>query len=266
MKIIRICDIRKKVELDENINGSIALSKVRFIFKLFNVMTKQEVIFLKIAREKRGALSDLNILFKKYFNNPGLTYIEKINSIFNDLFHTDKLNVTNENILEIFKNINKYIKSQTESIIEIEPGFYNLSQLKEKIGYTFNSNTGKVIINKPYIIRPKSSELLESHGDLYEIISKANILGKYGEINIHLRELNSQYLIEVPKKYLSPILYNLEIDGGGKFFGEIIKKELTRLDFIPLSGRTNELNFSFTDCDGNPLEINSEVSVELLAD
>ena len=265
MKIIRICDIRNKAELYENISGSIALSKVRFIFKLFNINTEQEVIFLKTSREKRSTLSDLDLLFKKYFNNPGLDDIEKINSIFNDLFHSDKLNITNENIMEIFKNINEYIKKQTEKTITISPGFYNLSQLKEKIGYTFNFNTGKVIINKPYIMRPTSSKLLESHGDLFEIISKANILGRYGEINIHLRELNSQYLINVPNKYLTPILYNLEIDGS-KFFGEIIKKELTRLDFIPLHGETNELNFSFTDCNGKPLKINSEVSVELLAD
>ena len=51
---------------------------------------------------------------------------------------------------------------------------------------------------------------------------------------------------------------------GGRFFGEITKKELTRLDFIPLRGEVNELNFSFTDCEGNPIEINSEVSVELM--
>ena len=266
MKIIRICDIRNKVELNENITGSIALSKVKFIFKLFNINTNQEVVFLKTTtRQKRSTLSELDILFKKHFNNPQLQYVEKINSIFNDLFHSDKLNITNENIMEIFKNINNYIKDNTEKTITILPGFYNLSQLKEKIGYEFNLNTGKVIINKPYIMRPSSSKSLESHGDLFEIISKANILGRYGEINIHLRELNSQYLINVPNKYLSPILYNLEIDGS-KFFGEIIKKELTRLDFIPLHGETNELNFSFTDCNGKPLEINSEVSVELLAD
>ena len=242
MKIIRICDIRKRVELDENIKGSIALSKVRFVFKLFNIKTKQSVIFLKITREKRSTLSYLNQLFKKHFDNPGLDDIEKINSVFNDLFHSDKLNVTNENILKIFNNIEKYIKDQTEKTIEIQPGFYNLSQLKEKIGYTFNPNTGKVIIDKPYIMKPSSSKSIESHGDLYEIISKANILGKYGEINIRLRELNLKYLIEIPKKYGNPILYNLEIEGS-KFFGEIIKKELTRLDFIPLLGETNELNF-----------------------
>ena len=266
MKIIRICDIRNKVELNENITGSIALSKVKFIFKLFNINTNQEVVFLKTTtRQKRSTLSELDILFKKHFNNPQLQYVEKINSIFNDLFHSDKLNITNENIMEIFKNINNYIKDNTEKTITILPGFYNLSQLKEKIGYEFNLNTGKVIINKPYIMRPSSSKSLESHGDLFEIISKANILGRYGEINIHLRELNSHYIINVPNKYLTPILYNLEIDGS-KFFGEIIKKELTRLDFIPLHGETNELNFSFTDCNGKPLEINSEVSVELLAD
>ena len=265
MKIIRICDIRNKVELNENITGSIALSKVKFIFKLFNINTNQEVVFLKSSRQKRSTITQLNILFKQHFFNPQLQYIEKINSTFNDLFHSDKLNVTNENVMEIFKNINNYVKDNTEKTITILPAFYNLSQLKEKIGYEFNINTGKVIINKPYIMRPSLSKSLESHGDLFEIISKANILGRYGEINIHLRELNSQYLINVPNKYLSPILYNLEIDGS-KFFGEIIKKELTRLDFIPLHGETNELNFSFTDCNGKPLEINSEVSVELLAD
>ena len=94
-------------------------------------------------------------------------------------------------------------------------------------------------------MRPTSSKSLESHGDLYDIISKANIFGKYGEINIHLRELNSQHLIEIPKEYGSPILYNMEIiDNEGRFFGEIMKKELTRLDFIPLRGEINELNFS----------------------
>ena len=197
MKIIRICDIRKKVELDENISGSIALSKVRFIFKLFNIMTKQKVIYLKIKREKRSALSFLNNLFKKHFDNPGLNDIEKINSTFNDLFHTSQLIVTNENVLEIFNNIDKYIKTQTNNTIEILPGFYNLSQLKEKIGFTFNENTGKVVIDKPYIMRPSSSSSLESYGDLYEIISNANILGRYGEINIHLKELNSNYLKEI---------------------------------------------------------------------
>ena len=45
MKIIRIYDSRKRVELDENISGSVALSKVRFVFKLFNIKTEQEVIF-----------------------------------------------------------------------------------------------------------------------------------------------------------------------------------------------------------------------------
>ena len=89
-------------------------------------------------------------------------------------------------------------------------------------------------------MRPTSSKSLESHGDLYDIISKANILGKYGEINIYLRELNSQYLIEIPNKYGSPILYNMEIiDNEGRFFGEIMKKELTR--FIPLRREINLL-------------------------
>ena len=114
-------------------------------------------------------------------------------------------------------------------------------------------------------MRPSSSKLLESHGEIYNIISQANILGRYCIINIHLRELDSQYLIEVPKKYGSPILYNMEMDEG-RFFGEIMKKELTCLDFIPLRGEINELNFSFTDYEGNSIEINSEVSVELLVD
>ena len=57
----------------------------------------------------------------------------------------------------------------------------------------------------------------------------------------------------------------MEMDEG-RFFGEIMQKELTRLDFIPLRGDINELNFSFTDCEGNSIEINSEVSVELLVD
>ena len=264
MKIIRICDIREKVELDENIKGSIALSKVRFIFKQFNIRTKQEVLFLKITREKRSTISYLNQLFKKHFNNPGLDDIEKINSVFNDLLHSDKLNVTNENILKIYNNIEKYIKDQIDKTIIINPGFYNLSQLKDKIGYTFNSNTGKVIIDKPYIMRPHLSKSIESHGDLYDIISNANILGRYGEINIHLKELNSKYLKEIPNRNGYPILYNLEIEGS-KFFGEIIKKELTRLDFIPIH-ETNELNFSFTDCEGKVIEINTEVSIEILSD
>ena len=46
MKIIRICDVRKRVELRENISGSIALSKVRFVFKNFNINTEQKIIFL----------------------------------------------------------------------------------------------------------------------------------------------------------------------------------------------------------------------------
>ena len=35
------------------------------------------------------------------------------------------------------------------------------------------------------------------------------------------------------------------IDNEGRFFGEIMKKELTRLDFIPLRREINELNFYF---------------------
>ena len=120
-------------------------------------------------------------------------------------------------------------------------------------------------MNKPYIMRPTSSKSLESHGDLFEIISKANILGKYNDINIHLRELNPKYSINMPNNYLDPILYNLNItDNNGRFFGEIMQDKLTRLDFIPLFDSVNELNFSFTDCDGNPLEINKKVSVELM--
>ena len=77
------------------------------------------------------------------------------------------------------------------------------------------------------IIRPISSKLVESPGELYNIISQANILGKYGIISIHLREINSQYLIEVPKKYGSSILYNIEIvDNEGRFFGEIMKNRI----------------------------------------
>ena len=155
-----------------------ALSKVRFVFKLFNIKTEQEVIFLTQSRPRRGALVKLNVvaeldlLFKKHFNEKtrGLDDIEKIYSIFNDLFHSNKLNVTNENVLEIFGNINEYIERQTESVIKISPGFYDLNKLKEKIGYTFYSNTAKVIINRPYIMRPISSKSLESHGDLYDII------------------------------------------------------------------------------------------------
>ena len=82
MKIIRICDSRKRVELDENISGSVALSKVRFVFKLFNIKTEQEVIFFTQSRQRRGVLVKLNVvteldlLFKKHFNDPGLDDIE----------------------------------------------------------------------------------------------------------------------------------------------------------------------------------------------
>ena len=125
----------------------------------------------------------------------------------------------------------------------------------------------RVEIVNVQIINVQDCRSLESHGELYNIISQANILGRYGIINIHLRELDSQYLIEVPEKYGSPILYNMEMEmDEGRFFGEIMQKELTRLDFIPLRGEINELNFSFTDCEGNSIEINSEVSVELLVD
>ena len=64
------------------------------------------------SRPRRGVLVKLNVvteldlLFKKHFNETsrGLDDIEKINSIFNDLFHSNKLNV---NVLEIFGNINE---------------------------------------------------------------------------------------------------------------------------------------------------------------
>ena len=46
MKIIRIYDIRKRVELRENINESMALSKERFVFKDYNINTEQKIIFL----------------------------------------------------------------------------------------------------------------------------------------------------------------------------------------------------------------------------
>ena len=63
MKIIRICDVRKKVELRENISGSIALSKERFVFKNFNINTEQKIIFLSQSnRPRRG------VLLKKNFN------------------------------------------------------------------------------------------------------------------------------------------------------------------------------------------------------
>ena len=278
MKIFRLGDVRKRVELRENISGSIALSKVRFVFKNFNINTEQKIIFLSQSNrprrgvlEKINVLTELDILFQKHFNEitRGLDDIEKINSIFNELFHSNKLNITNENVLEIFGNINEYIIKHTESEVTISPGFYTLSSLQKLVGtkFTFNKNTGKVTIKEPNIIRPSSSRSLESHGELYNIISQANILGRYGIINIHLRELDSQYLIEVPEKYGSPILYNMEMEmDEGRFFGEIMQKELTRLDFIPLRGEINELNFSFTDCEGNSIEINSEVSVELLVD
>ena len=268
MKVIRIKDIRERAEFKENISGSIAISKVRFVFKLFNINTEQEVLFLKSSRERRSTkTSDLYYLFEKYFKNPGLTYIEKINSTFNELFHSNQLIVTNENILAIFNNINDYVKKETEKTIKIKPGFYDLNELQKKIGYTFDQNTSKITMDKPYIMRPSSSKSLESHGDLYEVISKANILGKYNEINIHLNELNPKYSIDLPNKYLDPILYNLNItDNNGRFFGEIMLDKLTRLDFIPLRGEVNELNFSFTDCDGKPLKINTEVSIELLVD
>ena len=132
MKNIRICDIRKRVELRENISGSIALSKVRFVFKNVNINTEQKIIFLSQSnRQRRGVLvklnvlTELDILFKKHFNEitRGLDDIEKINSIFNDLFHSNKLNVTNENVLEIFGNINKYIKKHTESEVIYLLGF-----------------------------------------------------------------------------------------------------------------------------------------------
>ena len=278
MKIFRLGDVRKRVELRENISGSIALSKVRFVFKNFNINTEQKIIFLSQSNrprrgvlEKINVLTELDILFQKHFNEitRGLDDIEKINSIFNELFHSNKLNITNENVLEIFGNINEYITKHTESEVTISPGFYTLSSLQKLVGtkFTFNKNTGKVTIKGPNIIRPSSSRSLESHGELYNIISQANILGRYGIINIHLRELDSQYLIEVPEKYGSPILYNMEMEmDEGRFFGEIMQKELTRLDFIPLRGEINELNVSFTDCEGNSIEINSEVSVELLVD
>ena len=101
--------------------------------------------------------SELYILFKKHFNRKtrGLDDIEKINSMFNDLFHSDKLNVTNENILEIFGNINEYIKKTTDSEVTISPGFYTLRSLQKLVGtrFSFNANTGKVTIKEP-IIRP----------------------------------------------------------------------------------------------------------------
>ena len=75
MKITRICDSRKRVELGENISGSIALSKVRFSFKNFNINTKQKILFLtQSSRPRRGVLVKLNVLteldviFKKHFN------------------------------------------------------------------------------------------------------------------------------------------------------------------------------------------------------
>ena len=63
MKIIRICEIRKRVELRENTIGSVALSKVRFVFKNFNINTEQQIIFLSQSnRPRRGALVQLNVL------------------------------------------------------------------------------------------------------------------------------------------------------------------------------------------------------------
>ena len=190
---------------------------------------------------------------------------------------------------------NKFIDRLGQTIyttmkqLVVGPGFYSLNSLLnyhliELLEFDYNKYT---IINKRdrgeeesvVVVRPVGSDSTVSHGELYDILWSPDsgrrfpdIIGSYKNINIHCEQVNGASTVFIDHNdasHYNKIIGTIEIEpsDNGEFFGIRNKYDNERKIYFklacPVSSITH-LNFYFTDCNGNRIDINSPVRLNVI--